>query len=232
MSSEPQQISWPARLTRLLSGVASLRHSRASLNYALPLVRSLLTRRSALEDGVPWLTFGATAWLSSYLRPEMRVFEYGSGGSTIFLAARVRELVSVEHDPDWYASTERTLKRFGLVHSGLILRQPLPEANAEFGSTDPAFGGMSFESYVKSVDDYPDGSFDLVLVDGRARKACAIRALPKVKSGGHLLLDDADRPEYREAVAALDCYSRLDFRGPVPYSTTAGTTSVWRIDSS
>jgi hypothetical protein len=232
MCSEPEQISWPGRLTRLLSGLASLRHDPASLAYALRLARSLLTSRSALDDGVPWLTFTATAWLDSYLHPEMRAFEYGSGGSTIFLASRVRELVSVEHDAGWYASTERVLKRLGLVNCTYILRQPLPEPSAAFASTDSAFGGMSFENYVKSIDDYADGSFDLVLVDGRARAACTIRALSKVKTGGHLLLDDADRPEYRDAVAALGSYSRLDFRGAVPYSTTVGTTSVWRIDRS
>jgi hypothetical protein len=232
MCSEPEQISWPGRLTRLLSGLASLRHNPGSVAYTLPLARSLLTNRSALEDGVPWLTFSATAWLGSYLQPEMRVFEYGSGGSTIFLAGRVGELVSVEHDPDWYASTKRALKRLGFVHTTLILRPALPEPSEAFASTDPAFLGLSFENYVKSIDDYPDRCFDLVLVDGRARRACAIHALSKIKAGGHLLLDDADRPEYAEAVAAVDSYSRLDFRGPVPYGTTAGTTSVWRIDRS
>jgi hypothetical protein len=232
MCSEPEQISWPGRLIRLLSGLASLRHDPGSVAYTLPLARSLVTDRSALDDGVPWLTFKATAWLDSYLEPEMHVFEFGSGGSTIFLASHVRELVSVEHDPDWYASTERALKQRGLVNCRYILRQPLSEPSAAFASTDPAFSDMSFENYVKSIDNYPDGTFDLVLVDGRARTACTIRALPKVKTGGHLLLDDADRREYRDAVATLGGYSRLDFRGAVPYRSTVGTTSVWRIDRS
>src|SRR4026208_2308977 len=114
MCSEPQQISWPGRLIRLVSGLASLRHDPASLAYVVPLARSLVTRHSALDDGVPWLTFKAAAWLDSHLHREMRVFEYCSGGSTVFLADRVGKLVSVEHDPDWYASTERALKQRGL----------------------------------------------------------------------------------------------------------------------
>jgi hypothetical protein len=233
MRSEPEQTSaQPGRLTRLLSGLASLRHDPASLRYALPLARSLLTDRTALEDGVPWLTFRATKWLQSYLQPEMRVFEYGSGGSTIFLSRRIQELVSVEHDPEWYSKTEQALKEVGVGNSTYLLREPQVGTGSSFGSTDPAYSGMHFEAYVKSIDAYPDAAFDLVSVDGRARTACAIHAVQKVKSGGYLLLDDADRPDYREAVEALSPYPRLDFRGSVPYSTTLGTTSVWRIERS
>src|SRR5438874_5429887 len=40
---------------------------------------------SALEAGIPWLAFEAIEWLDGYLEPQMRVFEWGSGGSTLFL---------------------------------------------------------------------------------------------------------------------------------------------------
>jgi hypothetical protein len=230
MRSEPEQTSSaPGRILTLASGIAALRHDPRSFRYALPLARTLVRGRSALDDGVPWMTFRAIAWLRSYLRPELHVFEYGSGGSTIFLASRVTELVSVEHDLDWYATTERKLADLGL-HCTYLLREPRSEADERFGSTDPAYRGMSFEPYVKAIDAYDDGTFDLVIVDGRARPACAIRAIPKVRPGGYLLLDDSDRPYYGAAIEALRHYARTDLPGAVPYSTTIGTTSIWRVD--
>src|SRR5262245_28763699 len=64
--------------------------------------------RASLEDRlvpisaqVPWLTFGAVRFLESRLASTQRVFEYGSGGSTLFLARRVEQVISVEHDVRW-----------------------------------------------------------------------------------------------------------------------------------
>jgi hypothetical protein len=226
-----QTSSAPGRILTLASGLAALRHDPRSLRHALPLARTLVRDRSALDDGVPWLSFRAIAWLRSYLRPEMDVFEYGSGGSTIFLASRVVELVSVEHDLEWYTKTTRRLEDLGLQCT-YLLREPVAGADERFRSTDPAYREMSFEPYVKAIDACDDGTFDLVIVDGRARPACAIRAIPKVRAGGYLLLDDADRPHYGAAIEALSGYTRTDLRGAVPYSTTIETTSVWRIDRS
>ena len=56
--------------------------------------RALRPGASALADGAPWIPFAARDFLEKALRPEMRVCEYGSGGSTLFFASRVRELVS------------------------------------------------------------------------------------------------------------------------------------------
>ncbi len=44
------------------------------------------TLRVLLDEGLPWITFPAMRWLHGHLRPSMSVFEWGSGGSTVFLA--------------------------------------------------------------------------------------------------------------------------------------------------
>lgn len=54
----------------------------------------------------------------------------------------------------------------------------------------------SFKKYVKSIDEYPDGYFDLILVDGRARPSCILHSIPKLKSGGLLVVDNAERSYY------------------------------------
>lgn len=231
MRNEPDQtFSRTERATRLRSGLALLARDPRSLRFTVPYVRSLAASRSPLEDGIPWLTYPAVAWLRRRLSPEMKVFEYGSGGSTIFFARRVREVVSVEHDSGWHALTGRALEELRLRNVDYLLRKPTADSDSSYASTDPVYRGLSFEAYVKSIDSHPDGTFDLVVVDGRARPACVLRAIPKVRPGGYLLLDDSDRPYYREGVDALAEHSRLDFRGVAPYKTEAGQTSIWKID--
>jgi hypothetical protein len=56
------------------------------------------------RDGkpLPWYTYPAIEFLQARVRPEMVIFEYGCGNSTLWWAKRVAEVVSVEHDGEWY----------------------------------------------------------------------------------------------------------------------------------
>lgn len=83
----------------------------SSIKFAHLWVRSLLPGYNPLNGEVPWLTFKAKAWLESYLKPNMSVFEYGSGGSTIFLSKKVSKLISIEHDKNWYTEVSRALSK-------------------------------------------------------------------------------------------------------------------------
>jgi hypothetical protein len=214
---------------RLLAGIGLLRRDPRGLRHAPRYLRSLLPDRSPLADAVPMMTFDAIAWLSAYLRPEMHVFEYGSGGSTVFFTSRVDRLVSIEHDPEWYSRTKDRIGTVTLDRLTYVLQPPEPGSEGGFGSTDDRYDGMNFAAYVRTIDDYPDAGFDLVSVDGRARSACLTRAVQKVRPGGFVLLDNSDREEYSTAMKELDCFKRTDFRGLAPYSTDLGQTSVWEI---
>ncbi|MFL5945989.1 MAG: class I SAM-dependent methyltransferase [Gaiellaceae bacterium] len=215
---------------RRLLGIALLRRDLGGIRFIVPFIRSLSIERSPLEDATPWLNFRAIHWLASHIDETMRVFEYGSGGSTLFFAKRVHEVVSVEHDPAWYARTRAAIAAHAIVNCTYLLRPPKPTVQPQVTSTDPAYAGMDFAEYVAAIDAFPDASFDLVSVDGRARTACVFAALRKVKRGGVILLDDSDRPYYREAVEALAHRARSDFAGIAPYATDVSRTSVWTID--
>jgi hypothetical protein len=169
----------------------------------------------------------------------MRVFEYGAGGSTLFWAKRVREVVSIEHDRMWGERVQATLSHQGLRNCHVRLIEPVEEPDASRGSpADPAdyvsadtnFRGFSFRNYARSIDDYPDGAFDLIIVDGRARPSCGTHALPKVKTGGFLLLDNAERDYYAAIHQKLESlgWQRHSFFGPGPYNLYFWLTTVWR----
>lgn len=186
---------------------------------------------SPLGDEVPWVTFRAIDWLESYLCPSMNVFEYGAGGSTLYLTKRVDRVISVEHDEGFYSLVREILSQRNISNCRLVLHKPEPCENGgiAFASHQAKYRGLCFEAYVKAVDTYPDHSFDLVLVDGRARVACVRQALAKVKPGGAFLLDNSDRTCYAEAKRILADFPHLDFFGITPWNLEASQTSVWQI---
>jgi hypothetical protein len=120
----------------------------------------------------PWLTIDAIRILEQTLTKEMTGFEWGSGRSTVWLAKRVKALVSVEHNADWYATV-----RCDLANSGCT-------------NVDYRLSGEN--SYVDEIRSFCDGTFDFILIDGEARSACISAAATKVKPGGHIFIDNAD----------------------------------------
>ena len=209
----------------------------SSIKFAHLWIRSLLPGHNALSDKVEWITFKAKAWMESYLKPDMSVFEYGSGGSTIFLSSRVNTLISIEHDRSWYRKVSGALSKEEISNCEYILCEPEKKISGTMFSCNcknhasalRRYAGMSFEKYVKSIEKYPNGSFDLVIVDGRARSSCIFHALSKIRSGGYLMLDNSERERYSEAISVLADYKRTDFFGIGPYNIYLWRTSVWEI---
>jgi len=191
--------------------------------------------RNLLTAGWPWITFPAMRWLASYLRPSMSVFEWGSGGSTLFFARRVARVVSVEYDAVWCEAVAARLRAQGLGNALVQLLPPEPgNDGALYRSSAVEFVGMSFRRYVHSVLDYPDGSFDVILVDGRARLGCLVTALPKLKDDGVLILDNSEREDAAEACALLTgpAWTVRHFTGPGPHSAWPvfwRTTAFFRV---
>lgn len=211
---------------------APLLRDPASVRYAPEWLRSLFFGRNPLDDHTPWLPFKARRWLLEHVDRDTTVFEYGSGGSTLFFARFGASVVSVEHDPAWFERVNRALGETALCNYKHLLREaemPATGRSQGHSSQRPEFAGRCLDRYVCSIDEYPDRSFDLVVVDGRARLACIARALPKVRDGGHLLLDNSERAEYAPAFSTLARFPRVDLRGMAPYRTYLWQTSIWRI---
>lgn len=206
--------------------------------YVGPWVHSLLPGHYPLKDERPWISFGAINWLKGYLKPDMKVFEYGSGGSTIFLARRVQEVFSVEHEQGYFDVVQSELNRKNLTNCTyrLALPEKLPENSdikyvpGSFTSYQPRWQGLDFTKYVTMIDQFPDNYFDLVVVDGRSRSSCILRALKKVKRNGWILLDNSEREGYGSGKELLKKYDRHDFYGLVPSNVDLYQTSVWCLN--
>lgn len=130
-----------------------------------------------------------------------RCLEWGSGGSTVELLTRpgVSEVVSVEHDQTWWESMREVRDpRLQLHH--VPSDAPGPDESpgtpwAERAEYDPAL----LASYIA----FPQGMFDFILVDGRARRFCLLRGRELLAPGGVMVLHDAQREAYRDVLQQL-----------------------------
>jgi hypothetical protein len=148
---------------------------------------------------LPWWTFDAVDEVEAFLavRPGARVFEWGAGASTLWLAWRAGEVISVEHDPDWAANVAARTEALDHV----AVRLAPSSAQGAIGSGKSGFAGRYFDAYVAAIRAEP-GLFDLIIIDGRAREACLAEAQARLAEGGVVLFDDCDRARYRGAIEA------------------------------
>lgn len=200
------------------------------------MIKWLRSRRKdyLLTTPSPWLTFDAINYLKQKIQslPNACIFEYGSGGSTLFWQRLGASIVSIEHDPAWFSVVRRYLCETPAIDYRLIAPQFDSERPADFAdpqnyrSGDKAFKGYSFYTYVSQIDDFPDDYFDIVVIDGRARPACIMHSVHKVKRNGILVLDNAEIAYYTEKTShLLNHFAKTAFYGALPlvpwYSETA-----------
>jgi hypothetical protein len=204
-----------------------------------------LRRDYLVTEGVPWIPFDAIDFLEKNIPRRPRIFEWGSGGSTIFWSRFDAICTSVEHDPAWFAVIKNRLLE--LSHYAIDYRLIEPKYSTDqvlldeeraampdaFASLAPEWLGYSFEEYVCTIDAYPNLTLDLIFIDGRSRAACIQRAIPKLRVGGYLVLDNSDRKYYtRYTNPRSDEFRAHCFRGIGPASLELTTTTIYeRVQS-
>ena len=131
----------------------------------------------------PLLTEAATLLFES-LVAGAEVFEFGSGGSTLWLAQRAARLMSSEDDTRWHAAVTEALLERGCPGVIVKLMQPGRIASASEST----------------------GEWDVVFVDcfvNADRRRAVRKGAQHVKPGGWLVADDYDFPKVRQSVEEL-----------------------------
>lgn len=151
---------------------------------------------------VPWWSYAAIdavdSWLAARQEP-VRIYEYGSGASTFWLARRAAEVHSVEHHREFGEMMATELAPLDNVAFRLV--EPVADAEPTTSSAKEGYRRQDFTAYVASIEEV-HGPFDLVVIDGRAREACLAAALPRLAADGLIVFDNSRRRRYREAIAA------------------------------
>lgn len=147
---------------------------------------------------LPWWTFAASAEVQEFLsqRPQARVFEWGSGSSTVWLAQRSESVTSIESDASWAQRVSASVPGHVAILTPTI---PLARRDTKVRSKRWGYRSLDFSAYVSAIDALP-GDFDLIVIDGRAREACFARALPRLAEGGTIVFDNTNRRRYRRAL--------------------------------
>lgn len=129
----------------------------------------------------PWWGKSMIDFVKKRLNKSFRVFEWGSGNSTLFWSQNVKEVVSIEHNKRWYEK----MSNIGLD-------------NVKIRYCELEYGG----EYSKAI--FREGKvFDVVLIDGRDRVNCAKNAVSCLKEDGVIIWDNSERESYREGYTYL-----------------------------
>lgn len=121
----------------------------------------------------PWLTKDAVLILDKLLNQDDIGLEFGSGRSTLWFAKKINHLISIEHDNFWFSKIKEKLENSNLISKvEYILVNPL----------DP--------DYLKILEKIENESIDFVLIDGLFRDKACLHSIPKIKTGGILIIDN------------------------------------------
>jgi hypothetical protein len=185
--------------------------------YAVGILEREFALRRSMDERVPvdkageplpWYTYPAIDYIKQVNFSDKRIYEFGSGNSSLFWAKIAKEVVSVEHDEKWYTS------RLNFRKPNLILKH------------------RKDEHYSASILE-EDGEFDVIVVDGVLRDRCCEQALKKLKRNGLLILDNSDRAsefvDYSRAVSVLKGagFIQVDFCGFGPCVAFTWITSFF-----
>jgi len=121
-----------------------------------------------------WINHNAKAWLEKNVGGK-KIFEFGCGYSTDFLAGLCGQIISVEDNSDWFKKANSSKKN----NKKIILR-------------------TKKKDYVSEVSKH--GLFDIVYVDGSHREECAKEGWKYLKKGGVLILDDVNSPKHAKHI--------------------------------
>jgi predicted O-methyltransferase YrrM len=155
-------------------------------NYLPRIIEhNLINGKSPLDLEVPWFSYAANDFLAEYLKPDMTVCEYGSGGSTLFYARRTNFVYSIEDNERWYELVRNRLREKG-IHNVELRFQP-------FDFKNPI--GFEHSEYLHAM---PEGPFDVISIDGseewcHVRPICFSYAELHIKPGGIIVVDDSWR---------------------------------------
>lgn len=154
-------------------------------------------------DAIPWYTYPATEYLKQFNYKDKRIFEWGSGHSSIFWGKRAKEVISVEGNYSWYKKiAERKLRNLEVVYRKRKI------------------------DYINLVS-ARGGKYDVIIIDGEYRRECARIAPKYLRRGGFIILDNSDW--YRDITRAFRKlgFFEIDFNGMGPLNVFTWSTSIF-----
>lgn len=159
------------------------------------------------------LSVNAIQRIETYLSTNDVLYEYGSGGSTLWFAPLVKKMYSVEHDTNWFNKIINYLDEN--VELNLITTHNAIEFNKFTDSIvtelmgDAAPGGTTrthwnqYTNYIRSIESVNE-PINRLFVDGRHRALCAYHAYEFLTDDAIIFFDDWNRSAYHGVLKVYD----------------------------
>jgi hypothetical protein len=162
---------------------------------------------NAHNEPIPWVTYSFVDFIRDRIDSSHRIFEFGSGNSTLFYAKYAGKVVSVEHNKAWFDK--------------IYTNKP---ANSELIFCELKIDG----NYCRIPQTYPE-RFHIIIIDGRDRINCARQCLSALTNDGVVVLDDSERDHYKEAIVFLKekGFKEIPFTGISPGSFIYKSTTLF-----
>jgi hypothetical protein len=154
---------------------------------------------------IPWFTYPAIDYIRQLDLSGKTIFEWGAGFSTLFWSSRAKSVISVETDPLWYS-----------------ILKPQLASNCEL-----ILAAREVEQYSSLI--HNKNEFDVIIIDGtgESRAACSRAAIPNLRRGGLIILDNSDLWLTSSQILRDSGLIQVDFTGFAPMSDNCHTTSVY-----
>ena len=133
-----------------------------------------------------------------YLNAATNYFEFGSGGSTVQASLRpnIQRIYSVESDSAWYTKVKSSLQKEG-VQLMLVDLHTNGGSWGHPGRTCTNEEKIRYSDSIWAIGLPASQALDLILIDGRFRVACALKAFSVISDSCVVLFDDfLNRPQY------------------------------------
>ncbi|GAB3317877.1 hypothetical protein GCM10027299_09320 [Larkinella ripae] len=99
------RLSNSARLFKLVTHLAS------NPDLLPPYVKhNVLSKKFPIDLELPWWSYRAIDYVDKII-PNKRIFEYGSGGSTIRFAKKAKSILATENDTKWIQFGKEKLEK-------------------------------------------------------------------------------------------------------------------------
>ncbi|MFB8790193.1 MAG: hypothetical protein U7123_15400 [Potamolinea sp.] len=152
---------------------------------------------------IPWYTYPAIEYLNQLDFSDKEIYEYGAGNSSLFWAKKAKCVTSIEDDKTWYCTI-----------------QEKQQENQEILFIENA------EEYVNSIL-RSNKKYDLIIIDGSCRLACAKVAVQCLVTGGLIILDNSDWYPETSKFLRDSGLIQVDFTGMGPINYYTWTTSLF-----
>ena len=144
-----------------------------------------------------WINEKVKKYLNKHLKKNYSILEYGSGSSSFFFSKRVKKVLSIEHDKNYFEKVKFLNKDLNSKINFKLIEPEFDLSEKIFTSQkSKKYKNLSFKKYVL----YPYNlkkKYDVVFVDGRCREKCLMIGAILLKKNGFIILDDSEKKRKR-----------------------------------